>query len=122
MFLKSIHKRKWRRKLNLSKLTSFEKHVLEYMLDKNIMSFEMRYRANHYDKESYKVEVMLDHNRSTYNYLFNLIDVYLIVTNEANKQMTLNEYIIMRNDNIFDDHYWGVNIREIYNSFIRLEK
>ena len=111
--------RKWKTKVNMSRLTTLELYVLDYMLKNNKLNFYMRYRKNHYDKEEYRVSLSIQNKNRRFN-LCNEVEVFIAVCDERGKNMRLNEYINSR-DTILENHYWEIPIKSIYSAYLSNE-
>ncbi len=87
-----------------------ELYIFEQMIKHGLNSFNLRYRASHYDKE--KFCVYLSHP------IFNLedmdkdelfIDMRVYIKGEClDDRMSFSDYMKKRNGNIFDNHNWDI--------------
>lgn len=85
-------------------LTPIEKIILDEMTYRQIQSFDLRYRASHYDKEVYHVYIwprIFEKNDINYP-----VRVYIRVFDESGQCYNFQKYVDRRDGNIFQNHYW----------------
>lgn len=99
-------------------LTNIEQIIVHEMIQSNNAEFILRYRLNHYDKETY--DVYLSPNVFQIKYLNKPTKVYLKIKDECGHESDFKDYVNYRGGDIFNNHNWfmcnKINIQNKFNN------